>query len=74
MRYVIRLVIPALVFAGAVYLLTRRPRNDGTTRAEDRNRDRRPGSDTGPFIAILIVSAVVALGTAYLLENLWEQH
>ncbi len=70
MRYVIRLLVPAFVLVGVVYLLTRRPRHDGTTAAK------RPGgdasSDTVPFIAILIVSAAVALGTAYLLESLWE--
>ncbi len=73
MRYLIRLVIPALVFAGAFYLLTRRPRHDGTPRAGGSNRAPRQGSDVFPFLAILVVSAMVALGTAFLLESMWEQ-
>lgn len=67
MRYLVQLIIPALIFVGVVYLLSSRRRD---------RRDQDPagtgGSDTPAFIAILAISAVVALGTAYALVALWE--
>lgn len=68
MRYFIVLLIPALIFVGVVYLLTHR----GRPGAGDDQGQPPQISDTGAFIAILVVSAVVALGTAYALVNLWE--
>ena len=68
MRYLIQLLIPALIFIGVVYLLTRR----GGGTAESDARGGRRGSDTGAFIVILVISAFAALGTAYLLQSMWE--
>jgi hypothetical protein len=65
MRYLVQLLIPALIFVGVVYLLTRR-RRDASLEGEEK-----PASDTGAFIAILAVSALVALGTAYAMTQLW---
>lgn len=63
MRLIIQLLIPALIFAGVMYLLTRRGRpRDVSART----------SDTGAFVAILAVSAAVALATAWLLMSVWE--
>jgi hypothetical protein len=67
MRYVIQLLIPALLFVGVVYLLTRRRDRGG---AADPAPE--PGSDTVAFIAILAIGAVVALGTAYALNSMLE--
>jgi hypothetical protein len=69
MRYLVQLLVPALIFVGVVYLLTRRRRQDVM---QSRDADRPPSSDTGAFIAILVVSAAVALGTAYLLTSSWQ--
>lgn len=60
MRYLIRLVIPILVFAGVLFLLSR-------TRRRTRATEDAATPDTGAFIAILAISAMVALGTAYAL-------
>ncbi len=68
MRYLVQLLIPLLIFAGVVYLLTRRrkqPPAETGNAAED-------GSDTPAFLTILAISAVVALGTAYALITLWK--
>ena len=70
MRYLVQLLVPALIFASVVYLLTRRRRQD---RSAARIEGREPASDTGPFIVILIVSAGVALGTAWMLQGMWGQ-
>lgn len=69
MRYLIQLLIPVLIFGAVLYALTRTRRRDpGAGDAADGE----PGSDTGAFITILIVSAVVALGTGYALIVLWQ--
>ena len=65
MRYLIQFLIPALIFAGVVYLLTRRRQEASQDKLESR-------SDTLPFIVILVVSGVVALGSAWLLVSIWE--
>ena len=68
MRYLIQLIIPALIFVGVVYLLGRR-------RAQRPNQDSanpRGASDTGAFLTILALGAVVALGTAFAVLSLWE--
>lgn len=64
MRYLIQLIIPALIFVGVVYLLTRR--RDGT---RDPDAD---ASDSGVFLIILTLGAVVAVATAFALQALWE--
>jgi hypothetical protein len=64
MRYLIQLVIPALIFVGVVYLLSRR--SDGG-RDTDAN-----ASDSGVFLIILTLGAIVAVATAFALQSLWE--
>ena len=64
MRYLIQLVIPALIFVGVVYLLSRR--SDGG-RDPDAN-----ASDSGVFLIILTLGAIVAVATAFALQSLWE--
>jgi hypothetical protein len=68
MRYFIQLIIPAVIFVGVVYLLTRQR---GQRRAED-NADASAGSDTGAFLLILALGAAVAIGTAFALQSFWE--
>lgn len=68
MRYLVQLLIPLLIFAGVVYLLTHRRRQPPT----DTEVPGEGGSDTPAFLTILAISAVVALGTAYALITLWE--
>ncbi len=68
MRYLIQLIIPALIFVGVVYLLTRQR---GQSRAED-SADASGGSDTGAFLIILALGAAVAIGTAFALQSFWE--
>jgi hypothetical protein len=68
MRYFVRLIIPALIFVGVVYLLTRQR---GERRKEDGHQS--PGSsDTGAFLVILALGAVVAIATAFALQAFWE--
>ena len=66
MRYLIQFLVPALIFAGVVYLLTRNRRQEPSQDGVE------PRSDTLPFIVILVVSGVVALGSAWLLTSIWE--
>lgn len=69
MRYLLQLLIPILIFAGVAYALTRGRRRGGQESGDEATQ---PGSDTGPFVVILIVSAAVALGAAYMLQSMWE--
>lgn len=69
MRYLVQLLIPILIFAGVAYVLMRSRRQDS---GESGDEVSGPGSDTGPFLVILIVSAAVALGAAYVLQSMWE--
>jgi uncharacterized membrane protein len=64
MRYVIQLLIPALLFAGVVYLLMRQRR--GSTQARTAGE---PRSETAAFLVILTLGAVVALAAAYVLQT-----
>ncbi len=66
MRYLVQFLIPALIFAGVLYALTRR--RHGSRDAESAAGD----SDAGAFVVILIVSGAVALGTAWLMLELLE--
>jgi len=68
MRYFIQLIIPALIFVGVVYLLTRQR---GQRRGED-TADASGGSDAGAFLLILALGAAVAIGTAFALQSFWE--
>lgn len=67
MRYLLQFLIPALIFVAVVYALSRGRRRDPAESGEAAHGD----SDTGAFITILAVSAVVALGAAYALVMLW---
>ncbi len=68
MRYLLQFLIPALIFVAVVYVLSRGRRGEPSESGEAS----RGLSDTAAFIATLLVSAVVALGTAYALVTLWE--
>lgn len=65
MRYLVQFLIPALIFVGVVYALTRR-RPGGEQSESDAD------SDAPAFVIILLISGAVALGTAYLLFTLME--
>jgi hypothetical protein len=69
MRYVIQLLVPALIFVGVVYLLTRQRRRDASSMSEQPQQN---GSDTAAFIVILALGAVVAIATAFVLQSLLE--
>jgi len=64
MRSLIQLIIPALIFVGVVYLLTRR--SDG---GRERDADT---SDGAMFLMILTLGAIVAVAMAFVLQSLWE--
>ena len=63
MRHLVQFLIPALIFVGVLFLLTR-----GRNRAAEPKRE----SDTGAFIIILLVSATVAVSTAFMLQAMWD--
>lgn len=64
MRHLVQFLVPALIFAGVLFLLTRGRRDPKI------ERDRE--SDTGAFILILVVSATVAISTALMLMVMWD--
>ena len=64
MRYLVQFVIPALIFVGVLYALSRSRRGGSETGSGSGD------SDTGAFVVILIVSGAVALGTAWLMLEL----
>ena len=69
MRYLIQLLIPALIFVVVVYLAIhgRRVRSRKTqTTAEDDNN-----VDSGAFILILVIGAMVAVGVVFALQSFW---
>ena len=67
MRYLIQLIIPALIFAGVVFLLTRQRQ-----RSREADATEPSSSDTGAFILILALGAVVSIATAFALQSFWE--
>jgi hypothetical protein len=67
MRYLVQFLIPIVIFVGVVYLLTRQRRRSRGETADGIG----DGSDAPVFIAILVISALVALGTAYALATMW---
>lgn len=66
MRYLVQFLIPALIFVGVVYALTRSRGREGE------QTEPGAGSDTPAFVIILLISGAVALGTAYLLFSVME--
>ena len=69
MRYLIQLVIPALIFASVVYLLTRQRQRQ---RSEESDAGRESRADTGAFLVILALGAVVSVAAAFALQSFWE--
>lgn len=67
MRYLVQFVVPALIFVGVVYWLGRRRRAEAVRSADDRAPG---GSDTGAFLAILALGAVVAIAAFIALQAL----
>lgn len=63
MRYLVQLIIPALIVVGVVYLVMR---NRSAARAGD------GGSDAGMVITIMVLGAAVALGMAFALSTLLD--
>ncbi|MFX3657819.1 MAG: hypothetical protein ACN6I7_01370 [bacterium] len=63
MRYLVQLIIPALIVVGVVYLVMR---SRSAARAGD------GGSDAGMVITILVLGAAVALGMAFALSTLLD--
>ena len=62
MRYLVQFVIPALIFIGVVYAFSR--------------RQRAPASDhddtSSIFLTILVIGAVVAVATLFILQANWN--
>lgn len=62
MRYIIQFVIPALIFLGVVYAVTRRKRHP--------NHEQDDGAAV--FLTILVIGAVVAVATLFVLQVNWN--
>ena len=62
MRYLIQFAIPALIFLGVVYAVTQRKRQPS---AED-------SDGAGMFIVILVIGAVIAVATLFVLQVNWN--
>jgi hypothetical protein len=62
MRYLIQFVIPALILLGVVYAVTRRRRQP--------NHDHDDGAAV--FLTILVIGAVVAVATLFVLQVNWN--
>ena len=62
MRYLIQFVIPALIFLGVVYAVTRRKRHP--------NHEQEDGAAV--FLTILVIGAVVAVATLFILQANWN--
>ncbi|MEM9620203.1 MAG: hypothetical protein AAF993_01045 [Pseudomonadota bacterium] len=62
MRYFVQFVIPALIFLGAVYAVTRHKSQP------------QGGQDDGAgvFLTILVIGAVVAVATLFILNVSWD--
>lgn len=63
MRYLIQFVIPAAIFLGVVYAVSRRRRHQ----AHGGNDD-----TASTFLAILVVGAVVAVASLFVLQANWN--
>ncbi|MEM8766880.1 MAG: hypothetical protein AAGE43_05520 [Pseudomonadota bacterium] len=62
MRYLVQFLVPALIVVVVVYLLAR------TKRGQDEAGEGE-ASDTGTFILILVVGAIVAVLSFFILEG-----
>ena len=62
MRYVIQFAIPALIFLGVVYAVTRRRRAPSETHDDT----------TATFLTILVIGAVVAVATLFVIQVNWN--
>ena len=68
MRYLMQLLIPALIFIGVVYLVMRARRSrsiDQQTNAEEDDGDK------GMLILIIVAGAMVVVGVVFALQSLW---
>ena len=61
MRYLVQFAIPALIFLGVVYAVTRRRRHPNTD-AED---------GAGMFLTILVIGSVIAVAILFILQVNW---
>ena len=61
MRYLVQFVIPALIFLGVVYAVTRRKRHPSAN-SED---------GAGVFLTILVIGSVVAVAILFVLQVNW---
>ena len=62
MRYLIQFVLPDLIFLGVFYAVTRRKRHT--------NHDQDDGAAV--FLTILVIGAVVAVATLFILQVNWN--
>ena len=62
MRYLIQFVIPALIFLGVVYAVTQRKRQPHAEESDG----------AGIFITILVIGAVIAVATLFVLQVNWD--
>ncbi|MFP6837515.1 MAG: hypothetical protein VB948_15575 [Pseudomonadales bacterium] len=68
MRYLIQLLIPALIFVVVVYLAIR------ARRVQSRKAQGAAGDDNvdnGMFILILVIGGLVAVGALFALQSFW---
>jgi len=63
MRYLAQLLVPALIVVAVVYLLA------NTKRGQDETRNGN-GSDNGTFVLILVVGAIVAVLSFFVMQSL----
>ena len=62
MRYLVQFAIPVMIFLGVVYAVTRRKRQPNAE-----------GDDSaGVFLTILVIGAVVAVATLFVLQVNWN--
>jgi hypothetical protein len=62
MRYLIQFVVPALIFLGVVYAVTQRRRHPGVEHDDG----------AAIFLTILVIGAVVAVATLFVLQVNWN--
>ena len=62
MRYLIQFVIPALIFLGVIYAVTRRRRHPSSEQDDG----------AAMFLTILVIGAVVAVATLFVLQVNWN--
>ncbi|MEZ5557368.1 MAG: hypothetical protein R3E86_02300 [Pseudomonadales bacterium] len=66
MRYLVQMVIPALIFIGVVYLLSRSTTHKRTAEETESRRD------MWMLALILVLGALVAIVAALALQPLWS--